>query len=461
MKTPRLAALVLVSLIPAVATAATWTVASVEPTLSSTESYALRLDATGTPRVAFGRSASSVLYGVWDGQGFELETAYPAFSGAPADPASPQLLLTWVVDLAIGTDGEPRILHTLLNGTGPVPSGTLQLSTRNHGVWTVESLGASRGRPSLDIDGLGREHVAFMPSLPAIEYAVRSGAGWTYETVAEEGRDPMLRLGPDGVPYVAYVGFNPTGIRLAVRAGGGWSSTFVALENTQQGPALGIQPDGSPVIAYLDAAGTHVKFAEFDGTAWVVTPVASGGPFAFRPGLACDFAGPHVAYRDNVAQSLVVADRLGATWSPTTVDTGGNTGLDASMASDAFGRAWVLYGSADNPNAWYARRVPVAEAPVLSPPPGIALRLSGANPIAAGVVPAFQVELPHGDDVTLTVRDVSGRLMGERRTLHLDAGAHPVSFGAAIRTPGLYFVHVTTAGGASASTRLVVTAAGR
>lgn len=182
---------------------------------------------------------------------------------------------------------------------------------------------------SLMTDTAGGLHVAFEQA-GDIRYAFKAGDSWHAETVAEHGKEPVLRLDADGRPHIAYQD-DLAGKRVyaARDAAGGWS--------VRENPALPYY-----AIGISDSTHTPVVYdrrmlylSVWNGSAWERWPVHEVGMAPAAPSLALDAANrPHI-----VTDGLWYTRWTGAGWEGRAIDTG----INPSLALDAAGRPHVGY----------------------------------------------------------------------------------------------------------------------
>ena len=166
---------------------------------------------------------------------------------------------------------------------------------------------------SLALNGTDDPAIAYYDATSqTLKYAVRTGAGWTNASVDTVGNwsersslDPFgryasLALNRSGNASIAYYNATNRTLMYAVRSGTGWTNETV---DAQPGGDLGryvslaFDSQDRPAIAYYDARNFTLKYAVKSGSQWVIEnpdPERNTGQYA---SLAFDSAGrPHIGY---------------------------------------------------------------------------------------------------------------------------------------------------------------------
>jgi hypothetical protein len=145
------------------------------------------------------------------------------------------------------------------------------------------------------------------------------------------GRWVSIAASPSGVAHIAYKNFGPNTLRHAVRSGGGFTlETVDATGDVAGSTAIAVDASGNPHIAYTDDANGNLKYARFTGASWMLESVD---------------ASP--AYHDRTNTSLKYAVRAGGTWRNETVDDSGNVGQQPTIAIGAGDLIHIIYQDAD------------------------------------------------------------------------------------------------------------------
>ncbi|MCZ7542442.1 MAG: hypothetical protein M5R40_02380 [Anaerolineae bacterium] len=130
------------------------------------------------------------------------------------------------------------------------------------------------------------------------------------------GRWPAIVIDRDGQPVVAYFDARQFDLKVARRAGVGWSvETVDAVGDVGYCPALALDADGLPNVAYIDGENDSLRYSRFDGEAWFAIAV----PYAQRAGcntaLALSAGGRrYLAFYDLEDESVVEAAYEDEAW---------------------------------------------------------------------------------------------------------------------------------------------------
>ncbi|HSJ58473.1 MAG TPA: hypothetical protein VLC95_14925, partial [Anaerolineae bacterium] len=305
--------------------------------------HALRLDAAGNPRIAYGGEHLS--YAHHDGAEWHLEIV-DATDGVGEDAS-----------LALDAAGAPHILYDA--------PGTRELRYAWHdgASWHVEVVDGGiwfgGGGLSLALDAGGRAHASYYDWFHrTLKHAWREGATWHVEVVDGTGGtigSTSLALDAGGHPHISYaLGDYPApgqfSVRYARYDGAAWH-----LETVYTGPNWGMETslalDGAGLAHILltqkkDYEGEDgaVYYARHDGSAWQLETVATGDVAA--PALALDAAGePRVAFEHDfwALGGLRYGWREGGAWHVDTVPDPARVGRSISLALDPAGRPHLAY----------------------------------------------------------------------------------------------------------------------
>jgi len=200
---------------------------------------------------------------------------------------------------------------------------------------------ASEPAASLAMDGSGQPHVAysmnFAPSDHAlIRYAVRSGSGWTTETIEDADAASLhlvdgvgLTLDGAGKAHVAYslFDFGDVVVKYATNASGAWVITPVVTGLDFVGPvAIALDAGGHVKIVY-DSSGS-IYYGTNETGAWTNEFVATGS----NPQIVLDSSGDaHVSFHAGVA--LAYATNASGSWRVVTIDRGAGGSREFSAAT--------------------------------------------------------------------------------------------------------------------------------
>ena len=460
----------------------TWDIHTADPVQNSGWTTALRLTAAGLPRVAEWAPGTGVRYAFYDGTSWSVETLPPPSAPAAIETTAPMararsdaparidLLITTATALALDGSEDPWVVSAVTDqlnyDPGPRP---LRAAHRVGGVWSTENLDPGFGQPSVEVGGSGKPQMCFDAGTPVVtqglDYAVRDAGVWSYETVDVHGSSGILKLDGQGVPHIVYWDGARAALVHAIRVGpAAWDTTTVPAPAPLGSYAFALGSDGRARVAVtsLHSAPPDQKALRYleqqpDGS-WTMDVADASPGDKVEPSLALDPAGdPVIAYNDQGALDLKVAYRKGGAWTSQIVDGAGNTGYYASLAVDSHARPVVSFqtdaGPVETRVAFGSSTVGVG--PGASPE---ALRLVALrpNPARAGAPLALTFTLPADARVSLEAFDASGRLVAARAPQALATGVATLTWDAAPRAPGLYFVRAS-ANGWQAIAKLAVT----
>ncbi len=258
----------------------------------------LRVDASGTPSVAYNSASGDLLFARKEGGAWAIETADAGGS------------TRGVVSLALDAQGNPAVsFHE-------ADAGVLRFARRGGGGWSVETVDAEAGAgafSSLAFDAAGAPHIAYFfsagPGDGRLRYAARRGAAWTIETLADPpgwdaGWAPSIVVDGAGVPHIAYWASGEGALGYVVKAGATW------VHDVVDGPAFGadaavpgrltIEASGAPSIAYFVAPARDVRYAWKSSSGWRRQTFASDGELGLYPSHVPGSAasGPRIALYD-------------------------------------------------------------------------------------------------------------------------------------------------------------------
>ena len=258
-----------------------WTFETVDGTAGECSVSSLALDNTNKAHVAYMKgNPVDLKYARQTSSGWQLETAATgangyAFTMAVDAAARPHLVYRQY------TDGEDSLIYAYRTSAG----------------WQRETLvtGDRFGHePALALDSQGRPHVVYENSrdpVGELRYAYRDANGWHTETI--DSTEPFylstsLAVGSDGTPHVVYSWLGGPWVKItyAHRGAGGWQQEFVAQfrEPPEVGgllPVLALGPDNRPHVAYSDLyTFDTVRYGtrEWDGWHFQTLPGYAGTP---------------------------------------------------------------------------------------------------------------------------------------------------------------------------------------
>ncbi len=179
--------------------------------------------------------------------------------------------LAWA-SLALDSQDTPHILYY------DDARGDVRYTFRDAGGWHVVVvehvgfIGAGGRQGDLALDSFGNPHATYFvltgPVMSDLRYAVRTAGGWEISVLDTQGSSPVLAIGPDDLPRVAYIrldSYDPsrshseTRLMHAVRSAGTWSfdtvlsATFdgsTVIGTAVQFPSLTVDGCSQPHLAY-------------------------------------------------------------------------------------------------------------------------------------------------------------------------------------------------------------------
>jgi hypothetical protein len=392
--------------------------------------------------------------------GYEL--CYSEFDGAQ--------WMTSVVDaegatypsLALSADGSPVISAWASLGRG------VNLYSLFGGAWGVQSayVHDDGDGTSLGLDGDGMAHIAALVSTWSYQtwfiYAEYDGASWQVDTLS--GNIPDLCLDSSGAPYISHRG--TAGISYlycTFEYAGEWWTTTIGEVEYHNSTSICMAADDVPHVATCGVGSsiTHVWDA---GPAWLAETVPGTDQAAY-PDVACGPDGEIcIAFQEESNRDLRASFLVSGEWTTTVVDWEGLTGFMPSVAIDGLGRTWIAYMSSGtitpDPDRetsleliWFGSETGIAQ-PGANPRAG--------NPEIAGIAPnpscgsmTVALSMPGPGFVTITVHDLSGRIVHQFPGEYIDQGEHQVQLGDPELEPGVYFLRMSS-GGSSEAQRFVV-----
>jgi hypothetical protein len=231
-------------------------------------------------------------------------------------------------------------------------------------IETVDSVGDTHWGVSLALEPPAPyiPHIAYIGD-GNLKYARWTGVGWAIETVDYKTdsfwtlESPSLALA-SVAPYPPLISYHDTDsgyVRLARRAGGGWTKENVVYSMNSTGyTSLVLDTSDNPHIAYDEWNNWYLKYARWSGATWVVETVDRSGV----PSLVLDSNDqPRIGYY--VGSDLRYAYRSGSTWITETVDgLERSSEYEPSLALDAGDHPSIAYYDTSNGDirfAWQQR----------------------------------------------------------------------------------------------------------
>jgi hypothetical protein len=223
---------------------------------------------------------------------------------AVGDTAAPQQSPYLAVHSASGT---PYLVY--------LQNGELKLARKTSGVWTVSSLptpGASTlFDPTVEVDAVGRAHVAVIAQLPGGEYKIGYGywvspaVPFVFQIIQESelgdygsGAAPVIAVRPDGSAAIAYRAGNYMSYRVdaaenASLGGTTWRIQSILMTGYQEySPSLKSTPNGNLHLAFFGDQGwgfpgrVFYSHKEAGSATWSNPLIISAGYSGVAPKLA-------------------------------------------------------------------------------------------------------------------------------------------------------------------------------
>ncbi len=367
-------------------------------------SATIDLYSSDLPIVVYSRYSPGVKYATFDGASWTTDTLYVIEYGSCIQTSV-------VVD-----DGD--VPHVSFAPPGVTRYGCMDST----GEWVIDALPPECLDiwNSIALDPEGNPCVSFYNfTSDDLWLACREGTEWVTETVDSEGDTGdcnSLAIDGEGVVHIAYCRYSPDpGVRYAMKdINSQWHLETVdaAMSSDPSGTSLALDAFGNPCISYT--ASGELRYAARDGSSWNVETVyaTDTGPSIYGTSLAMDqFGYPHIVHCSPNADFLLYSVDQGAGWQTDSIaELYGPAAGDPDLVLDELGRPHIIYESWDDDrNLRYVYN---------DEPSGIAAGDSGEGPLSlsAGPVP-FQgrvrllCTVPEGEEFTLRVFDLSGRLI--------------------------------------------------
>jgi hypothetical protein len=332
---------------------AEWNLAVVDPNVIDADSYvtstAIFFDSLNRPNFVYARGPArgdrwSFKWSVLTPNGFRTRQL-------PARQASPQL--------SVASDSQDRI-HLCWRSGGFFGQGILSYGKLEGGRWHEEIVDPQLGSTSycsIAVDANDNPHIIYTPELVnrPMRYAHWNGTAWVIEDVIVQSGllSPSLAMDSVGEPHVVYTSGRGTEVDYAVRSGGTWSfETIAVIPGDQQALAtsLVLDPLGQPHVAYDQHFAVGIRYATRTEAGWTTTLIDSGQHW--DPSIALDSHGaPHIAYYHAENGALRYASLVAGSWCRQLVDDDPSElvriGRNAGLVLDRDGRAHISYHSHD------------------------------------------------------------------------------------------------------------------
>jgi hypothetical protein len=300
-----------------------------------------------------------------------------------------------------------------------------------------------------------------------LKYAFLTDTGWSVEMVDSAGPvgaycSLALRFGV--VPCISYRDGNNFDLKLARKTSGEWQFELVdTLGDVGWCSSIAIGSDGHPRIAYYESDQRGFRFTRWTGSMWEYQSVDPLSSVSSRLALSLDsYDYPHVTYWDEDHDALKHAYWDGSAWLTETVDDlGYRIGYFNGIAIDMANSVHVVYSSdpdtvTSNSELRYARRGPTAvdeTVPRLRVGDSDTRLLQNLpNPFYGSTLISYSLRAT--SDITLSICDITGRLVETLVNEIQQPGIHQVRWNRESNPSGVYFYRLKA--GESISTKKMV-----
>ncbi len=275
----------------------------------------------------------------------------------------------YVLSLALDDAARPHIAYTNANED-------IVYAVLGDAGWertTIPMVGHAGSHNTLLLDANGAAHISTLQYAQGLYYATNRGGAWAAMPVAVE--DPVgdrhaLALDADDRPYLLYTQPSVEELRWAVKDGDTWATSLVAdlsgLPLYELELAAAIGPNGVPWIAYVDEPGNALIVGTRPGGAWSLEPITTaGGDLALAVG------------HDNRPQLIMIQGRQlvywtqqGGVWRSEVISPAGVDIYSAYLALDSEDTPYVVYWASDGSmvkavrqgeNDWQTETLPVGD----------------------------------------------------------------------------------------------------
>jgi hypothetical protein len=249
--------LILFSFIFHQSNATNWTKIKVDSL--TTSGYAIALNASGMPCVAYSNDAKNNLkYAEWNGSSFVIETV-------DSNNTKRNIALTF------NNSGIPYILYN-----ADYSEGMLKMAYKTGTTWHIDTLFPGShdgvGAFSLKFDKSNNIHILYTGyhgSTWKYFYAKKTGSNWSLDTLdSQYGNFGYMVLDANDNPHVAYF-YQKSAvkqIRYAKKIGGVWIRDTIEASATLGNISIGFDPSGNPHI--LSSSGKDLKYYSLSGSVW-------------------------------------------------------------------------------------------------------------------------------------------------------------------------------------------------
>lgn len=205
---------------------------------------------------------------------------------------------TWQAIETVQSFGSANNPKLIFDGNTPVIAfihggiTDLQISTKNNGAWTTETVHAdSTGEIGICFDDNGRLAIShYDSSLTALAVSRKIGATWTTETVDNTGAhgtmsDIVCKANGDLVVSYRLV---TVGVKIAwwTKSTASWAlSTLETASTVTTKTSITLDKDDNPIVGYENSITGKLLIGWYNGTSWIVTATDSD---VSNPSITCD-----------------------------------------------------------------------------------------------------------------------------------------------------------------------------
>lgn len=272
----------------AVKTGNTWSIENVDAAGSLGEYSSLALDSSGNPHISYYDSQVDV------GNG-DLKYAVKSGGGVwfieTVDSAGD---LGRYNSLVLDASGNPHIAYK-----STLTTDVKYAVKSSDGKWTIETVASRAGSfVILALDSSGNPHIIYQQiDSSLLNYAVKTGGVWTIETIDRTYGRPSLVLDTSDRPHITYIDYFRDYLKYAVKStSGNWTVEIINSTKAHYGNSMALDSSGNPHIIY-DSSLTTLSYATKSGGKWIIELVDTNENNGGHYSLALDSSGkPHVSY---------------------------------------------------------------------------------------------------------------------------------------------------------------------
>lgn len=419
-----------------------WQIQTVDTSPGAGHYTSIILDSLDQPHISYQiESSPSILrlyYARWTGTTWEIDSV------DTEDRAG------YYTSIELDNSGNPIISYT----TEPPAGHELRVALKTGPTWAIETVDTASVKvrySSLELDDLGDLHISY-GGLGFLKYAQWTGSSWQINTLNTDGiYSTSIALDNLGNPHISYEVFSGTeNLMHAQLSGSTWTSEEVdTTGKVGYHTSIAIDSPGNPHISYSHFNGS-VKYAFWTGMAWAILTVDNiGGSGNTYTSLVLDESGyPHISYgysasTGGLAGVLKYARWTGSVWDIETVDSLNNVGSSVSLALDSFGNPHISYHQGLDPQ-WvgtlkYATKILTGVEEEMENPkiPREELLQNHPNPFHQST--KIQYSLPKSGAITLTIYDITGRLVDTLVDEKKEPGVYQIQWEGKDLASGIYF----------------------